>query len=35
MNKEEFSRILQHEIPIECQWVLFERIRIATAVLPV
>ncbi len=34
MNKEEFSRIMQHEIPIECQWVLFERIRIATAVLP-
>lgn len=34
MKKEEFQRIMQHEIPIECQWVLFERIRIATAVLP-
>lgn len=34
MDKDTFNKIINHPIPLEQQWVLFERIRIATAVLP-
>lgn len=34
MDKNAFNKIINHPIPPELQWMLFERIRIATAVLP-